>query len=76
MEQVLLEQPMARPKGRPRTDRVYASVKIDVGVLSMVKVVAGVEKKTSSDWVSDTLEPILRKRMGEIAASMSKPPRK
>jgi hypothetical protein len=64
---------MARKKiGRPVSGRNDATAKIDATVLSRAKYIASYEGKTLAEWLSETLEPIVTRRMGQINVEISK----
>ena len=57
MSSVLQEQPMAKPKGRPKTsERNDVTVKIDRGIANMAKKVAESRGVPVAQFLSDLLE--------------------
>lgn len=65
--------PAKKKAGRPKTGTDNASAKVDVEVLSMAKHIALYEKRSLAEYISETLRPIVEKRMQQIAAEMLKP---
>lgn len=74
MSLATLGTPMAKKKGRPPTGRHDATAKIDAEVLRKAKHIAVTDGKTLAEYLTEVLEPIVERRLRQMAGEMVEKP--